>query len=750
MFRQSVIFLCVSKVFLAISVVADTNLEDSLLYEVYNEHWEKDIRIGPPENLTVTVISSSELLASWEPPIDDDDLKGYNLIWRGGEGTGDEKFTSDTKFLISSLWPCTEYTVTVTASDKEGAQSNETTEKATTDEDVPPAPRDLEMVMSESSVDLTWKGPLSFHCVITNYSVCWQWHLLWAEGETIRGCATTQPTSFIIKDEYYAYSNITVDVAAKTSVGYGPNVSAWSISEEDVPSAPIMLNATSDYGFSEVTWEPPDLINGILKNYTLKLNKSGTVEEKCVGITYYYKLALDSCIAYNISVTANTTVGEGPPSEAIPVISRNNESPANLTCSANNNEISLEWSMRYPCPVDNFLISWQYHVIWSGADNSNETILEGTQMQYDLELYYNTQYRVCVSTLSSNTLTEDSECCEGVTEEGVPSAPVLRNATSGYGLSEVTWDPPELLNGVLQTYTLKWERDGTSEQKDVGIVQYYQLPLAPCKTYNITVTANTTVGEGPSSRAIEVMIRNNEDPKELACLANEQQLTVEWKIENTCPVDNFLISCEYHVAWSNTDGTNETLLEGAQTQFDFEGLYNTQYNICVTTVANNIPGGEPQCCHEETEEGVPGEPVLEEVSGGQNGLSVHVSWKPPAIQNGVIINYRVSWTNSAKAAGNLTVAGTEREVDVNLPPCETYQITLAAATKKGYGSDSVPGSVTVENFVLAESVTCTLLGDRSVKTTWSTEDSSCGILAYHIEYNWTTLWTSPYQGSTKN
>ena len=98
----------------------------------------------------------------------------------------------------------------------------------------------------------------------------------------------------------------------------------WSVSLAAVPGSPNQLTAT---------WIPPIPKNGIITAYAVYCNTSATqaYPEQVIGpniptirsvvnettLTAIFNTGLSPFTQYNCYVTANTSVGEGPPSQVV-------------------------------------------------------------------------------------------------------------------------------------------------------------------------------------------------------------------------------------------------------------------------------------------------------------------------------------------------------------------------------------------------------------------------------------------------
>lgn len=62
---------------------------------------------------------------------------------------------------------------------------------------------------------------------------------------------------------------------------------------------------------------------------------------------------------------------------------------------------------------------------------------------------------------------------------------------------QVKWNPPAEPNGVISHYLVAWRMGEQYESSNTSDTVYNLTGLLPCTTYNITVNAATSKGNGP-------------------------------------------------------------------------------------------------------------------------------------------------------------------------------------------------------------------------------------------------------------
>nr|CAD7459082.1 unnamed protein product [Timema tahoe] len=133
---------------------------------------------GPPLNLSVRPVSSTELLVTWTPPLSElrhGDVQGYNIGYREtSSGSLSYNFTSVAgdgeegggELLLGGLHKFTRYTVVVQAFNQVGPGPLSEPSTAQTMEDVPSMPpEDVRCVgLTSQTIQVSWQPPPTSHC----------------------------------------------------------------------------------------------------------------------------------------------------------------------------------------------------------------------------------------------------------------------------------------------------------------------------------------------------------------------------------------------------------------------------------------------------------------------------------------------------------------------------------------------------------------------------------------------------------
>ncbi|KAK3880687.1 hypothetical protein Pcinc_014844 [Petrolisthes cinctipes] len=237
----------------------------------------------------------------------------------------------------------------------------------------------------------------------------------------------------------------------------------------------------------------------------------------------------------------------------------------------------------------------------------------------------------------------------------------------------------------VASYIISWSSEGEdgTDSVDNTYSQYTIMDLVPCTTYTITVQPtdvdSAPLGDpGPASASTAtqgVLPVSSVTPT--AVPSNSHHLEVSW----TLSLDIGRCPGYYKVTWSGKQN-GEAGIQGT-TSYTITDLDTwTTYNVCVDSGddADNL-FGRPKCEEGTTDEDIPGSPPTDIATTSVTEDSLTVQWGPPQIPNGVIVNYKVTWSPDDGTADT-----TEMTYKITgLLPCSSYTVSVSAVTSKGNG-----------------------------------------------------------------
>ncbi|XP_035229855.1 receptor-type tyrosine-protein phosphatase F-like [Stegodyphus dumicola] len=323
----------------------------------------------------------------------------------------------------------------------------------------------------------------------------------------------------------------------------------------------------------------------------------------------------------------------------------------------------------------------------------------------------------------------------------------------------VSWEAPSEVNGAIKgyiiTYTLmdRGQCGVSGDSDDSGMRQMQSddtevtlQNLYPYSTYNITVQARTSAGEGEgmSGTATTSEAAPNEPPQNIHVISvTSSSLEFGWDPVPCESANGIVIHYEYMVVSGydiyptilqrvkrSSEETDSHLLIVEGHQVKIGNLKpHTFYGFMVRGVTAAGSGPLSDIIFHKTEESVSSQPLfLDIVSVASEKLGV--AWRQPESPNGEIIQYRAQvWDHElSHLTADITFNVTEDENDEgkfakiieNLKPASDYFIKIQAATRAGWGafSDPIPGR-TLDG-VPGEPSEIDVLenGQRAINITW--------------------------------
>ncbi|XP_042230743.1 receptor-type tyrosine-protein phosphatase delta-like isoform X1 [Homarus americanus] len=706
--------------------------EDEIDYMTFGEE-------GQPLNVTVEAVSSTALNVSWDPP---DEEPQYYEVTDVRDSFNELAYT--TYCLIDELQPCKTYFYTV-ASHYGNKQYASPPTSGTTLASVPPPPLNCDFDrITTNSMYLTWSAP-DTACHIRNYNISWSWSSLWEDDHD------SDETLGIGTQTYLRglppYANVTVNIAAATDAGFGPPITCWSVTQQDKPGPPVNVTATTADLAVSVTWEKPEKTNGIITNYVISVSEQDTtVDGETTNVTIP---DLQKCKLYNITVMAATVAGCGEATDPLPVFFNDSVLPSDVKCNLSGSNVMVTWQQLLPqCPPSSYNISWSGTSLWSDDTDTNSSSMDWTNedpLSYELphSLPY-TNYSVCVSV---DGYTSDTGCCQRVTPQAKPGPPVNVTATTADHAVSVTWEKPEKTNGIITNYIISVSEEDTTVDGETTTVN---IPdLEKCKLYNITVMAATVAGWGEATDPLPVFFNDTDLPSSVKCDLSGSNVMVTWQqLHPQCPPSSYNISWSGTSLWSDDTDTNSSSMDWMnEDPLRYElphSLPYTKYSVCVSVDGYTSDTG---CCQRVTPQATPGPPELLNLHNDKTSLIV--KWTEPEEKNGIIDEYRITWTDS-KGTSNSTTIPKESccsHTINNLTPCENYTVSVSAHTVD-WGEESPTKKTFIPNFVTDSGLKCDGSNSREAHISWSLAVHDCLVDEYFLNWTTTVQWNGHHNSNS--
>ena len=455
---------------------------------------------SPPKNLSVTQ-HGTEITLSWEPPADDggSSVWMYN-IYRNGtyyNSTYGTTYNDTIEYGVNYR-----YYVTAINSVGESLPSNEINQ---TFYAIPDAPRTLQAIAGNRSVNLTWEPPeFTGGSPVTAYKIYYGT----ASGIYNTNITVNNTTNYLVTNltngiRYY------FAVSALNAAGEGAKSAEANATPLALPWAPRNLRAIPGDKNITLSWEPPEDNGGTaITSYRIyRGTESGAeVYLTTVGnVLTYTDYTVTYGLQYYYQVSAVNALGEGTRSAEVPVfLGAVPGTPRNVHGMPANGGIILTWNEPETTggmPITNYTI---YYGTSRGNYTNNITV--GNVTNYTLTGLKNGEvYYIAISAI--NAVGEGAKSTEiKVIPCTVPSAPRNVTAVVQENGIRVRWEPPEDDGGATITgYKLYYGTKPGSYTNciELGVVTEYTLTnLTSDTVYYIAVSAVNSAGEGARSTEV--------------------------------------------------------------------------------------------------------------------------------------------------------------------------------------------------------------------------------------------------------
>ncbi|XP_065405663.1 receptor-type tyrosine-protein phosphatase delta isoform X20 [Chrysemys picta bellii] len=569
------------------------------------------------------------------------------------------------------------------------------------------------------------------------------------------------------------YSEYEFRVVAVNNIGRGPPSEPVSTrtSEQAPSSAPRsvqarMLSSTTIL----VQWEEPEEPNGQIQGYRVYYTMDPTQH---VNSWMKHNVA-DSHITtignlvpqktYSVKVLAFTSVGDGPLSTDIQVITQTGVPGQPLNFKAepeSETSILLSWT-----PPRSDTIS-SYELVYKDGDQGEEqrVSIEPTTSYRLQSLKPNSLYYFRLAARSPQGLGASTAEISARTMQSIPSGPPRKveveavNSTS----VKVSWRSPvpNKQHGQIRGYQVHYVRMENGEPKGQPMLKDVMLAdaqweyddtaehemiisgLQPETTYSLTVTAYTTKGDGARSKPKLVSTTGAVPGKPRLVISHTQMNTalIQWHP----PVDTFGPLQGYRLKFGRKDLDMFTTLEflekedhftatdihkGASYLFRLSARNKVGYGeemVKEISIPEEVPNGFPQNLHSES----------------STSTSVQLTWQPPVLaeRNGIITKYTLLYRDINVAHHPIELPIVPADITMTLSglkPDTTYDVKVRAHTSKGPGpySPSVQfRTLPVDQAVFAKNFHVKAVMKTSVLLSWEIPENYNSAMPFKILYD---------------
>uniref|UniRef100_A0A3Q2WVZ8 Protein tyrosine phosphatase receptor type Q n=1 Tax=Haplochromis burtoni TaxID=8153 RepID=A0A3Q2WVZ8_HAPBU len=724
----------------------------------------EDVPGSPPYGLSYESVSPSEVNVTWMPPLlPNGIIIHYSLeIWNSSHYLN---LTSRTNYIhITHLRKYAHYRIVVQAHTRVGA-GNYSSEplNITTLEDAPGTPPQFlhARKLSDYEVELSWQPPLEANSDILYYIV-----RVWNETTDLRKNVTK--TSVVINVD--SESRYNASVSSWTRLGDGGVLIYISFTTTDAEPFDPPQNVTvvnADASSVTLMWYPPTEPNGIIVHYTIYYSFNNTVTEKTVPVSDLYShTSPDSRLSYTLTrliggnnytfwMASSTVQGDGGVHSELIIVTLfflshslvPGDSVQNLTAQIfSSTVIIVSWDPPLePNGRPYYLLTLQEAGIVPNISNQrapavNKTIKHTTTdnifLFTKLRKYFPYVLTVTPATTAGPAYNHTSTMYLR-TDDDIPSSAPLLVSTKNLSSSSigVVWQRPLEANGEITEYTLilvGLEGTNTTHTPNTSFVLTNLLPYT---AYNLTITAATRKGSGPS---LLLQLHSDESgptsPPRNLTIYNHTAVSVWLSWEPPLEPNGVVIKYGFRIQDLITQTVTHRNSSGSSTTEYLSGFKpHSSYEISVNSFTRVGHGNQFSSPVSFTTNESVSDAVGNLSCSGVSWDSILLSWEIPANPNGQIIFYEIQLEVDQQSYKH--EAHTPEHTVTGLSPDQEYALSVAAVNSAGPGdrlnctastlSESVPAA---PRFLTISQVT-----PNNVTLQWAPPHSVPGLLKeYHI------------------
>ncbi|XP_026722659.1 receptor-type tyrosine-protein phosphatase delta isoform X23 [Athene cunicularia] len=569
------------------------------------------------------------------------------------------------------------------------------------------------------------------------------------------------------------YSEYEFRVVAVNNIGRGPPSEPVSTrtSEQAPSSAPRnvqarMLSSTTIL----VQWEEPEEPNGQIQGYRVYYTMDPTQH---VNSWMKHNVA-DSHITtignlvpqktYSVKVLAFTSVGDGPLSSDIQVITQTGVPGQPLNFKAepeSETSILLSWT-----PPRSDTISSYELVYKDGEHGEEQRVSTEPATSYRLQgLRPNSLYLFRLAARSPQGLGASTAEISARTMQSIPSGPPRKVEVEAVNSTavKVSWRSPvpNKQHGQIRGYQVHYVRMENGEPKGQPMLKDIMLAdaqweyddttehemiisgLQPETTYSFTVTAYTTKGDGARSKPKLVSTTGAVPGKPRLVISHTQMNTalIQWHP----PVDTFGPLQGYRLKFGRKDVDTFTTMDFSEKEDHFTAtdIHKGASYVFRLSARNKVGFGEEMVKEISVPEEVPSGFPQNLHSESSTSTSVQLTWQLPLLaeRNGIITKYTILYRdiNVAYQPVELPVVPADTTMTLSgLKPDTTYDVKVRAHTSKGPGpySPSVQfRTLPVDQAVFAKNFHVKAVMKTSVLLSWEIPENYNSALPFKILYD---------------
>ncbi|KYN34700.1 hypothetical protein ALC56_11189 [Trachymyrmex septentrionalis] len=497
---------------------------------------------GPPRNLKVDPISSTEFNVTWDPPDHDlwnGEILGYHVGYKEHR-LGAEQYTYKTverristasvalglartsmpgrQHHLTNLKKFTRYSVVVQAFNVLGPGPMTQEVVASTLEDVPSnPPQDVRCTaLSSTSLQVSWESPpdSSLNGILKGYKVMWENMDALTESVKPEMKITTALTVGLHGLE--KYTNYSIQALAYTRTGDGVASSPlYCVTEEDLPQMPAGVKAVVSSATSIiVSWQPPLKSNGNITSYNVHIRGMGSEgkwHRRALPPyqTSYQAEDLHKRSQYEFTIAAVTSVGEGPQTPSV-MVSPSSEVRAAIYSFGTTLIVPWKQDVTLPCqsvgkPDPSVIWKQWGQIVKPSARVSLHT--DGSLQITELHREDSGNYTCFVENRHGS-----DQITHRLTVQVPPAAPLLHATSTSSNSINVQWKNGDDGGSPIRGYILHYKREsGEWEEFKVSHkVSSFVLSRLWCgNDYQMYLTAYNRIGMGRPSEIVKATTKGS-------------------------------------------------------------------------------------------------------------------------------------------------------------------------------------------------------------------------------------------------
>ncbi|XP_058244423.1 phosphatidylinositol phosphatase PTPRQ isoform X1 [Hemibagrus wyckioides] len=574
-----------------------------------------------PQNLSLWNITSKSLSLNWESPTIITGRFSYVIQLHGPAGLISENSTSEQSIVYTGLTPYTRYHIVVMAKSA-GATGPAAETRILTPSEAPSTVSYLRAeAVDSTSVHLSWGIPNQPNGLITRYRILVLHHEMLVQDITLRAL------------QQNASQN-----GASAGSDPGPILN----------SAQPRLSTRA--AITGLTLQSRDFTQTAVTSRIEVLPPTEELVDLSSNHISYIVTRLSPFTDYNFSVSAFTTVGEGPATLTAQKTKEQVPSSVQDVSYKNISSTSIFVSWNPPLNPNGKITHYTVYILNLKTHKARQQVTNTTNIILtDLDKYTQYKVRVAAWTAAGESPVSDEDNIFILTPEDEPDSPphtlVLLNTTSS--TATITWSPPDKPNGIIVFYEVTYSNSTFSYTVNSTAPSVTLRHLKPYTLYNVTARGYTRLGHGNQTSPTLQMLSGEDVPGSPPyALAYDSISSSEVNVSWSPPlVPNGVIlyySVEY---WNTTHSLNITTHTPSVLLSNLRKYARYRLSVQAGTRVG-LGNHSSEILNITTLEDVPSDTVHNLSAQLYGSTAVVISWDPPLEPNG-----RVFYQLSLQEAG---------------------------------------------------------------------------------------------------